>query len=56
MLPLPLADPEAVWPPQEFSEGQWLERYRMAWAALAPPLEPLLADEPETDVGPLSRR
>lgn len=56
VLPMPLADPEAVWPPQEFSEGQWLERYRMAWAALAPPLEPLPADEPETEVGPLSRR
>lgn len=56
VLPMPLADPEAVWPPQEFSEGQWLERYRMAWAALAPPLEPLLADGPETELGPLSRR
>jgi hypothetical protein len=56
VLPMPLADPEAVWPPQEFSEGQWLERYRMAWAALAPPLEPMSADEPETEVGPLSRR
>ncbi|MBQ0960358.1 hypothetical protein KAK06_15490 [Ideonella sp. 4Y11] len=56
VLPMPLADPEAVWPPQEFSEGQWLERYRMAWAALAPPLELQLADEPETEVGPLSRR
>ncbi|MBQ0946549.1 hypothetical protein KAK07_24675 [Ideonella sp. 4Y16] len=56
VLPMPLADPEAVWPPQEFSEGLWLERYRMAWAALAPPLELQLADEPETEVGPLSRR
>ena len=55
VLPMPLDDPEAVWPPHEFAESPWLERYRMAWAALAPAVSPPGTDEAETEAGAPTR-